>query len=200
MYKFVSKKIVKILIQEKKINTKDRDIYEYCFELLVSTIVSILSILISSLIFGEFLSSVIFLGSFILTRLCCGGYHAKSHLTCFFTTMTNYFFFLIALMTLSKININFINISNVFSLALLALFAPAENENNPLSPAEKKKHKRNSAVVAIIISIICLLGGFTSQNMFKFVCSASIGLLSAALSMILGRIEYWIKLSKTNNL
>ena len=199
MYKFVSKKIVKVLIQEKKVDNKDRDMYEYCFELLVSTIVSILSILILSLIFGEFLSSVIFLGSFILTRLCCGGYHAKSHLTCFFTTMANYFFFLIALLTLSKINIYFINISNVFSLVLLTLFSPAENEYNPLSPTEKKKHKRNSAFIAIIISIICLLVSFTFQNMFKFVCSASIGLLSAALSMILGRIESWIKLSQTNN-
>ena len=198
MYKFVSKKIVKILIQEKKVDNKDRDMYEYCFELLVSTIVSILSILILSLFLGEFLSSSIFLGSFILTRLCSGGYHAKSHLTCLFTTMLNYSFFLIALLTLSKININFINISNVFSLVLLALFSPAENEYNPLSKTEKKKHKRNSVFVATIICTISFLVNFSCPNMFKFVCGASIGLLSAALSMMLGRIDYWIKMSKTN--
>lgn len=198
MYKFVSKRIVKYLIQEKKINNKDIDLYEYCFELLISTTVSLSAILILSLILGEFLSSVIFLGSFILVRLCCGGYHAKSHLTCFFTTMTNYFFFLIALMTLNKNNYNIINISNIFSLVLLILFSPTENEYNPLSPNERRKHKRNSAFVATTICVISFLLNFACQNMFKFVCSASIGLLSATLSMILGRIEYWIKLSKTN--
>ncbi len=200
MYKFASKRIVKQLIQEKKINNEDVDLYEYCFELLISTIISLSAILILSLILGEFVSSVIFLGSFILVRLFCGGYHAKSHLSCFFTTMINYFFFLIALMTLNKINNNIINISNIFSLALLILLAPAENEYNPLSSNEKRKHKRNSAFVATIICTISFLVNFYCPNIFRFVCSASIGLLSATLSMILGRIEYSIKLSKTNKL
>lgn len=198
VYKFISRKVIEDLIQEKKLYSEDRELYEYCFELLISTIVSLLSILIMSLIFGEFLSSVIFLGTFILIRLCCGGYHAKSHLTCFFTTITNYFFFLSALMVLNFLSINVICISNIVSLILLILFSPAENKHNPLSHIEKKKHKRNSILVATVICIICFLVNFTCPSIFKLVCSASVGLLSATLSMILGCIEYWIKTSNIN--
>lgn len=193
MYKLISKRIVVKLFQANKIKSEDLELYEYSFELLISTIVSLLTIFLLSLLVGEFISSFIFIFSFIFLRLCCGGYHAKSHLTCFLTTITNYFLFLIALMLFSKINVNIIHILNIFSFILLTIFSPSENEYNPLSSSEKKKHKRNSALVSATICVICFIVNIFSPNLIKYIYSASIGLLSATISMILGRIEYRIK-------
>lgn len=197
MYKFFSKRIVKYLNKEKLINDIDLDLYEYCFELLVSTVISILSIALLSLALGEFLSSMAFLCSFILTRFCCGGYHAKSHLTCFLTTLTNYFFFIVTLIFITKYSYKPILISNLFSLVLLAFFAPSENEHNPLSQAEKRMHKYKSVFVALCISVIGLVGANTHYEvLFKIICSTSIGLFSATLSMICGQIEKYLKSRK----
>ena len=195
MYKSISKKIVSNLIKKEYINPEDSDSYEYCFEICISTFISISAMIIISFFLNLTIQSIIFIAVFILCRMCFGGYHAKTHKTCFLATLTNYFIFIYLLKSLELINSFFVFISlNLISVILVHALAPIENINNPLSDTHKKKLKHFSYIVTYSIFFISLFLFF-----FKFIpnhiaYSMLIGLLSAAIAMLLGQLE--LKLQK----
>ena len=55
------------------------DIYIYGFELLVSSVIETISLLLIGLLTGKFVETVIFIISFSSIRVFSGGYHANSY-------------------------------------------------------------------------------------------------------------------------
>ena len=66
------------------------DIYIYGFELLVSSVIETISLLLIGLLTGKFVETVIFIISFSSIRVFSGGYHANSYLKCFIVTIAYY--------------------------------------------------------------------------------------------------------------
>ena len=63
-------------------NSSDKiplDIYIYGFELLVSSVIETISLLLIGLLTGKFVETVIFIISFSSIRVFSGGYHANSY-------------------------------------------------------------------------------------------------------------------------
>lgn len=195
MYNFISKKIVSNLIKNKYITNEKKESYEYCFEIFLSTATSISILLCISITINLSLPSVLFLLSFILCRMCFGGYHAKKHSTCFLATITNYLIFIVGINVLQQVNSLFIFlILNLLSILLVHILAPIENKNNPLSPLHKKKLKHLSYIVAYSLFILSLVM-FLLKSIPNWISySLLIGLLSAAIAMLLGWLEtYFIE-------
>lgn len=189
MYHFISKKIVSRFIAFDVIKQSDKDIYEYGFELLLATTVSILSITTISIIVHRFVMSLLFMVGFIVARLCCGGYHANHHLSCYIITIANYSFFLVATLFLQDQHIGYLLIIfTVLSSIIIFLFAPIEHKNNPLSENEKKRHKKRSRIAVSVFTMISFIS--IIMNIY-FILSFSFitGVFSVSISVIIAKLE-----------
>lgn len=82
----ISKKGTEILVRYGKIDDTQISQYEYGFELLISTISILCTILILGLLGGYTSHTIIFLLYFVPIRITAGGYHAKSYSRCFILT------------------------------------------------------------------------------------------------------------------
>ena len=188
MYKYISKKIVNMLISRNYISNESSELYEYCFVLVLSTVTSVLSIILIAVLTKTVLPSVIILISFLACRMCCGGYHARNHLLCYITTLLNHLCCLgLYILFLRHNNILFLLGINSFSLCSLFFFAPAENSNNPMSDNQRKHHVIQCRVIAVLTVILSLFEIYFLSLQNPLFC-ASIGIFSASLSMIVSLI------------
>ena len=71
------------LFEDKVIDEAKADAYVYGYELLISSIVSILLVILIAAVCGDVRYSLSFLIGFIPQRIYIGGYHATSHTKCY---------------------------------------------------------------------------------------------------------------------
>lgn len=87
MISYLSRFITLFLLQNKIVEQEKCDVYEYGFEVIISTIIGFILIFTSGILLNELLSSMIFYAMFIIVRQYTGGYHANSHLKCKLTML-----------------------------------------------------------------------------------------------------------------
>lgn len=189
MYKYIAKGITNGLINEKVVSERDREIYEYSFEVLLSTGAIIAVILIASMFFKCCVNSLLFMAGFILTRRISGGYHASKHIYCFLTTIANYGLYVLAV---KRLSVNLIPeiciILAVFSLFAVCALAPVEDRNKPLSNKEKIRFRKQSRV--FITSFFLVVTGLILKkialiNIFSF----TTGVSSVSTYLVFGTIK-----------
>jgi|LSQX01.3.fsa_nt_gb accessory gene regulator B len=188
MYKTISKRVVTLLISRQAVKSDEREIYEYSFEVLLSTFTSVLCILSIAVLVRKVLLSLLFMSGFVVSRFCCGGYHAKHHLTCLLTTVVNYLAFLAVLSFAQQYIKLAVLIMAGISALLIFLFAPAEHVYNPLSETERKRHRLRSIVLVVIyvtLSVILMYKNVLAAEVF----SVGFGVFSVAFSLLLAKIE-----------
>ncbi|WMJ22353.1 accessory gene regulator B family protein [Paludicola sp. MB14-C6] len=155
---YLSNNITNFLCKKEVINLRDKSIYQYGCEVIISAIVGFTLILVTGVILEEILLSVVFLLVFVPLRMFTGGYHADNYLKC------NIVFECLFLATIfsTRIFISYFTypaviLFGVFSFITILCYAPIENENKPLTEEEKKKHKLTGAILCIFYEIIILL-------------------------------------------
>jgi accessory gene regulator B len=162
----------------------DEEVCAYGFELLISTALNSLLILISSILMGVALESILFLAAFIPLRMTAGGCHAKRHWSCIALTSCSFLACAVALKILAP---GFALPLSIFAMALsiaavLAL-SPVEAPNKPLTMEERgAQRKRSIAFVsfgALVVPILFLL-----QLKSTFPAFYSAGAFAASLSLI----------------
>ncbi|WP_123053551.1 accessory gene regulator B family protein [Clostridium sp. JN-1] len=116
-------------------------------------------------------------------RLFSGGYHAKTYWGCFFMS----FFVFCIIVFIGK----YLIISHTILLLLLAasfilicIFSPVDNINKKIKSEKRRKQlKHYSILIALSLIIVCY---FISD---KFLSTAIISIVSAAVLMMLGKIN-----------
>lgn len=159
MISYLSKSITLFLLHNKIVDEEKRSVYEYGFEVMISTVIGFVLTFISGLIFDELLSSMIFYAMFVIVRQYTGGYHADSHLKCKSTMLglcllvivgAKYFTYVFSF----AIHLTFL----IVYLISVILFAPVEHINAPLTDELKKKNKKISVIIAIILTAVNIFG------------------------------------------
>lgn len=134
------------------------DFYRYGFEITISTILNFLFVLTIGAVTCHFIESIVFLFTFILLRVCTGGYHAGTYFRCNLLMCCSFLsLILIYDLISSKIDIIFIIISQMSFFSIAATCCPVEHINKPLKSENKRKKMK-------IISIVV---GFNKQ-LFAF--------------------------------
>lgn len=158
MISFLSNRITKLLCEKEIIEQDKRDIYRYGYEIIISSLISLLIVVSAGILTGYILESAVFYVVFVFTRQYCGGYHAETYLKC------NVIFTIIysAVLLVSNILLDFYNIFYMgifFTVYLAAIweFAPVDNENKRLSEDEKIKSRKISIVLSLIWIILSLV-------------------------------------------
>lgn len=175
--------IVRILLKNKIIEAEDNEVYQYGFEMILSTIVMFLIVLVFGLLLGEMISSFAFFILFALIRSSSGGYHADTYFKCNFMYAIN----LIIVLLSVKFAPPFYNISSHIMFLLIYFltvyqFSPIENINKPLDNAQKKKHKALCIIYGLILTIASAILWF-GFNQIKYAVLITFTLLSVSCSM-----------------
>ena len=144
--------IADFFIRQKVVPEEQREIYEYGFELSISSVIGILLVLAIGLVSGRFWESVVFYIVFCFTRLFTGGYHAPNHLLCKVTFVGALLAVLAADWLLQGIKDYYWFILHIYSLAIICSSAPIESSNKELTERQKVRCK----IIAIIEMLIWL--------------------------------------------
>lgn len=199
MIETLAKKMTTKFINSNIVNSEDREIYNYCFEITIFLGIGYLVLFFLSLIFNESLVSVIFLLSFLVFRKTCGGYHAKNYSICGFLSLLSYLFLILVIKKIDIIfNISYILL--IIGLLVILILSPIQDDNKPFTDKQYKRFKIISKVLAAIFIFVFSaleLSGAHNQFINKYFFSFCYGIDLVALSLLISKIERSIKNAKS---
>ncbi len=191
MLKLIAEKCTNILIRNQIIQETRRSIYIYGFELLISTTLCILCIILSGLFFNYIDLAITFLLFFIPVRITAGGYHAKTYKKCFFLTNFIALSVISSACYLSKINVFVIrleiNIITFISIIYIWENAPVVSGKKLLKKEQIKKNRHSAHIIVIIQSLILLLVNNCENNRVSY--TAMVTTIAVAIMMNMYRKE-----------
>lgn len=182
----IVKRMVLFFYENNVIKKDDMEIYEYGLELLLSSILQIIAVLLISVVVGKLLVTIMFLLAFCTLRTFAGGYHAETHFKCFIILLFVYSTFLALIFFLNQdaMRIAAIVFSS-FSTILVFVWAPIDSENKPLTSDEKNRYRKISiSIIFVQTLLIITMALFNIQIMF----SVSFGQLATASSLAVVKI------------
>ena len=160
-----------------------RAVIEYGVDILVSTVLTTVAILILGLLYGKIVITLIYLFVTIPIRSNGGGYHAKTHWGC--TLLQCISFTIVCGLTIimnQYVSLATLGIVYVLEILLVVLRAPAEHPNNPLDSDSKKKMKLKCLVWTVLIMAISMI---TFDYFPECAIAASLSIGIAGLSMLM---------------
>ena len=135
------------------------EVYIYGFELLVSSVIETISLLLIGLLTGKLIDTIIFIISFSSIRVFSGGYHANSYLKCFIVTVAYYLLVLFSayiMLAFPNRTIILIAIITLFlSLILFILMSPVKSKGKSI--LNYKKQKMLSIISLFINAIVPII-------------------------------------------
>lgn len=164
----LSKTLAQYIYNENSGRNYSLAIYEYGFELLLSTLFNTIFILLIGYVLNIFIEVLIYMLAFGSLRVLAGGYHAGSHLSCFvkYTSVAVVFIFLIENFQISYLEqtllIGYLSLVSIF---IVFKYAPVDSTNKPMSHNKKGVYKTRSRIFITIFSIsIVLITSITPCN------------------------------------
>ena len=151
--------IVDALIRNKVIDIQSTSVYQYGFEIFISSVLTVIIIIISGILFHCLTAAMVYFILFVLLRSVCGGYHAKTYWQCnlTFAIVTTIVLLIFRFMPLEQFEELHI-CSIIFSILVTAHYAPVESENKPLSANQKKTlHILGTTMIIMLVVISCVL-------------------------------------------
>lgn len=78
----LAQRISLFFISKGTIREDERQIYDYCFEIMLSTILNFCSVIVIAIITKTVFFTLCFIVGFMIIRATAGGYHAETHMAC----------------------------------------------------------------------------------------------------------------------
>lgn len=184
MEKF-SSKFVEFFVSNNLIKNEDKEIYEYAFNIILSSLIHIATVMIIGLCFNLFIESLAFYFSFIAIRKFAGGYHAKTATRCYlFSSLINIIvLFLIKLFCYVSIYFLMILIViEILCVILISHIAPLDSDNNLLNGKEKKFYGKISC--SISTALLCISIVTINLNYIKIGISIMFGVFMSAAVLL----------------
>lgn len=153
----MSKLVSHFLCRKNIIDSDELDIYQYGFEIVISTFLGFLLTVTIGIALHMFALSLLYYIIFVILRQMTGGYHAKTYLQC------NVIFTLVSFLTLGMTKISLLSEQYTFLTHVLCLvaailtiliYAPVENPNIPLDNVQRSVNHKRSVVSSVILSAI----------------------------------------------
>lgn len=188
MIKKLAIKLTNKYINSNEIDEEERDVYCYCFELLLSTVVNLICVLVIGIVSNLILEMLTFSVVFMCMRGSSGGYHAKTHIGCIIMLLLNILVLVLILKIVSIAILFYASIACVcVSSVLFIILSPVDSENKKLDSSEKKRNKLKS-VIYLSISVVAVIIFSLFDETILLMFTISYALSSVAIMLVLGRI------------
>lgn len=152
MEKKYAAKIVAWMNSKKLLDTELYEIYEYGFELLISSSICVLGVVLIGFVSKKLMFSIGYLLGFIPIRIFVGGYHAKTHNRCY-QTFWGVFFICSFLPYVVKRDYMECVAIYVILFFLTFTFAPLQADNKMLNVYEIKKYRKYALTILIMSAV-----------------------------------------------
>jgi accessory gene regulator B len=185
----ISERIADFIISDNDDQKDERDVLIYGTEVLLSDIINFLVVILTGLLFGHVLCSLVFFVSFAALRKRTGGYHANTHLRCNIVLLINTVLVMLLIMWLSlqKNIIVIVTAAAVFCGISLWLIAPVDNVNKKLDDNSKYRLKKQSMIVWSIMSVMVVI--LTMFGCFEYSIAISSGMMSTVVALFVSLIQ-----------
>lgn len=184
MINYLATLLTNYYIKKGKIDPDDKEVYVYCFDIAISTILNFAILIIIALCTKTYIESLCFGICFVTLRNYAGGLHAKTHLGC---SILLIFVILGWVAVINYVEVEYLKImSYIFtavSIPAVLFLAPVDNANNVLDANQKKRYKIKTIIVVIIILIGYLILLLLNKYIYSFVISYAI--ICVCISMII---------------
>ncbi len=153
--------ILKFICNNMKIDDEDMiDVYKYGIEILLSSFLNFLMIIVSSIVYGDLTAGLVFMVIFILLRSYCGGYHAEKYWRCNLVFIFTYtvIFFIAKVLSAVELKQTYIILIFILDFIPIIRYAPVKNIHKELTQSEQKKSRLLSIVIFWIgaaVAVIC---------------------------------------------
>ena len=178
----VIKRFTKVLVKRNICTSEEECIYIYGVMLLLTTSLLIMSILFLSIVLFDFWYGVFYLTLFIPLRVCAGGYHCKTYLSCFFISNIIFvvdMFFANWIMSLQPLSSGILSVVlSVVACVYIISNAPVLNSNNPLTINRRSKNRKRAIMLSAAMFVIVVFCTFMLNKL-----SLSKNFLSIATSV-----------------
>lgn len=174
--------IVDSLIRNKKIKIEEASVYQYGYEILISSCITFAIAIGAGLVMQCLFAAILYFVMFALLRSICGGYHAKTYLKCntiyVFTTF-------IVLFVFKYVPVDKVTACHYCFLALSIIityvYAPVENVNKPLTEAQKKYFRIFGTALVVLLALTSCVLKMISMGSYSILIDATV--LVVAISM-----------------
>jgi accessory gene regulator B len=189
--------IVDSLMRNKKIEIEQAPIYQYGYEIFISSCITCAITIGLGAMMQCLFASILYFIIFALLRSICGGYHAKTYLKCNTIYAFTTFMVLLAYKYVPDDKVTACHYCFLaLSIIITYIYAPVENENKPLTEAQKKYFRIfGTAAVGLLALTSCVLK-MISMGSYSILIDAT--LLVVAISMFVtdpsrGGEQRWAK-------
>lgn len=173
------------------IEREKQELYAYAMEILLSSILHFLTTVVIGLLFDMVIESLLLFIAFSVIRRFAGGFHASTHLRCYFTSIAAIIIMLFFIRTVTEWN-NDIAFYLILLIADVIIWfaSPIESHNKPLSDKEKKVFKAVSiALSSVITASAVLIYEFAAVNLGVSLC---FGLVLVAIVLITSLLQSFL--------
>lgn len=190
MYKKLAVSLTDKFIKTGIIESSQRDVYQYGFEILLSHIAYIIVFFTLAILTQTFVCSLLFGIAFFVTRSIAGGYHATTYSVCHLLSLLNQvlFVFLIAFLPREYHPVASV-VAILMSSGLLLILAPIDHPNKPFIKTERKRFRRMCCVYAYVIPVIVTALALFATQLSTYILSFSLGIFSAAFALLSAKIQ-----------
>lgn len=184
----LSSQVVATLLNNEIISYEQKDIYQYGFEILISSLITFFIVFICGCIFNCIIPSLIYFALFVILRSICGGYHASNYFNC------NIIFLLVTIGVI--VSYKYIQIDAFselhYPICMLTfictiMYSPIENENKPLTIAQKKKLRILGTV--LVLMIISISTAFKIKEKSSYTILMDMTLMLVSVFMIVAELK-----------
>ena len=166
MFSFLSQRVVEYALKRNAIKSEDKELYLFAYQLLIANIITVISLLIISLIFGYVVETLIFIVFLFPLRIYAGGFHQRTQELCYISTVVAY----TIVLTFVKFATSLLSplvciLAFLSSSGIIILLAPLEDPNKPLSTEECRKYKITTLITLTIELVLFALAVFFNFNL-----------------------------------
>lgn len=178
--------ITNYLICKKVIKDDGREIYQYGFEQVFSSLLNIATMLLLGIILGIIYQSLVLILSFMALRSYSGGYHANTPLQCYLLTVMS----ISAALSIMK----FITIDRFICLGLLVLssvvillLSPIGTANKPLDEIEKIIYRKKTIIVWSVETCVAIV--FIILDITEIHIAITLAQVIISIALIFGNLQ-----------
>lgn len=184
----LSSQVVATLLNNEIISYEQKDIYQYGFEILISSHITFFIVFICGCIFNCIIPSLIYFVLFVILRSICGGYHASNYFNC------NMVFLFVTIGVI--VSYKYIQVEDFSELHYLIcmlsfictiMYSPIENDCKPISITQKKKFRILGTVMVLMISSVSTV--FKIKLVSSYSILMDMTLLMVSIFMIVAKLK-----------
>jgi accessory gene regulator B len=186
MHGKVIQRLIDLMVSNKIIKSEETELYSYGLMQGTLMLLNIFTILIIGKILGMLWQSSVFMVTYFPLRTYAGGYHARTQLNCYISSVVLIVMVLLGIRYMKWTNLIYITISIISGLTIY-IFSPVEDSNKPIDDIGLKIFRKKSRIILIFELILLILFIFLRKN--NIAECILVSLFTVSVMLILGKIK-----------